>query len=69
MDTLYSLIDGMLILITSGAGVKIASHLLAMLFNIEEKETYVKKIKNCIIAIIISSSIFSIKAIIEYYFK
>ncbi len=69
MDTLYSLIDAMLIIITSGAGVKIASHLLGMLFNIEEKETYVKKIKNCIIAIIISSSIFSIKAIIEYYFK
>ena len=68
MDTLNSLIDIMLGLITAGVGVKIASHLLALILNIDEKETYVKKIKNCLIAFIVSSSIFAVKEIIEYYF-
>lgn len=69
MDTLNSLIDVMLGLITAGVVVKIASHLFAILFNTEEKETYIKKIKNCLIAIIVSSSIFVVKEIMEHYFK
>ena len=69
MDTLNGLIDLMLGLITAGVVVKIASHLLALILNIDEKETYIKKIKNCLIAIIVSSSIFVVKEIMEHYFK
>ena len=69
MNTLNSLINVMLGLITAGTGVKIASHLFALLFNIEEKETSIKKIKNCLIAFVLSTSIFTVKLIIEHYFK
>lgn len=69
MDTLNSLINVMLGLISAGVSVKIAIHSFVLMFNVEEKETYIKKIKNCIIAFIVSTSIFSIKLIIEHYFK
>ncbi|MDE6182223.1 MAG: hypothetical protein K2F59_03360 [Eubacteriales bacterium] len=69
MNTLNSLINVMLGLITTGISFRIASHLFALIFNVEEKETYIKKIKNCLIAFVVSTSIFSIKLIIEHYFK
>ncbi|WP_317367377.1 hypothetical protein [uncultured Tyzzerella sp.] len=69
MDTLNQLINMMLTLIAIGAVTKLASHILGLMYNIEEKETYIKKIKNCIIAFVISGSVFTIKEIIEHYFK
>ncbi len=69
MDTLNSLINVMLALITAGVSFKFASHLFALLFNIEEKEMYIKKIKNCLVAFIVAISVFTIKKIIEFYFK
>ena len=69
MDTINSLINVMIGLITVGIVFKLANHLLAMMFNLEEKESYIKKIKNCLIASVRAISIFTIKAIIEYYFR
>ncbi len=68
METLNSLINVMLGLISAGVVVKIISHLLGLILNIDEKETYIKKIKNCLIAFVLSSSVFVVKEIIEYYF-
>lgn len=68
METLNSLINVMLGLISAGVVVKIISHLLGLILNIDEKETYIKKIKNCLIAFVLSSSVFAVKEIIEYYF-
>ena len=68
METLNSLINVMLGLISAGVVVKIISHLLGSILNIDEKETYIKKIKNCFIAFVLSSSVFVVKEIIEYYF-
>lgn len=69
MDTLNQLINMMLILISSGAVLRLISHILGLIYNIEEKQTYIKKIKNCIIAFITSGSVFTIKEILEYYFR
>lgn len=69
MDTINSLINVMIGLITVGTSFKLASHLLAMQFNLEEKESYIKKIKNCLIALVVSISVFTIKAIVEHYFR
>lgn len=69
MDTINSLINVMIGLISVGIVCKLANHLLAMMFNLEEKEIYIKKIKNCLIAFVCAISIFTIKAIIEYYFR
>lgn len=69
MDTLNSLINLMLILINVGISFKVASLFLQMKFNLDEKDTYIKKIKNCIVAFIVGTSVFTIKAIIEHYFR
>lgn len=69
METLNGLINVMLILINVGIAFIIAKNILSMMFNIEEKESYIKKIKNSIIAFVVAISIFTIKAIIENYFK
>lgn len=69
METLNGLINVMLILINVGIAFIIAKNILSMMFNIEEKESYIKKIKNSIIAFVVAISIFAIKAIIENYFK
>lgn len=68
METLNSLINVMLGLISAGVVVKIIRHLLGLILNIDEKETYIKKVKNCLIAFVLSSSVFVVKEIIEYYF-
>lgn len=41
METLNSLINVMLGLISAGVVVKIISHLLGLILNIDEKETYI----------------------------
>ena len=69
METLDKLITVMLVILPIGFTARIASHLFALIFNVEEKENYVKKIKNCLIALVVSLSIFSIKEIVEFYFK
>ena len=57
METLNSLINVMLGLISAGIVVKIISHLLGLILNIDEKETYIKKVKNCLIAYKIQNNI------------
>lgn len=69
MYTLNKLVYMMILIINILFSARICSHFLAMKFNIEEKQIYLKKIKNCIIAVIVSNSIFIIKNIAEYYFK
>ncbi len=69
METLDSLINVMLGLISVGVAVRMASHLLGLMLNVEEKEIYIKKVKNCLIAFVVSSSIFVVKEIMEYYFR
>lgn len=68
MDTINQLTNMMISLIGVLSSVRIISHLLAMKMNLEEKETYKKKIKNCIIAVIVASSVFTIKTIVIHYF-
>lgn len=58
----------MLGLITVGITTKIIMLLINMIINIDEKETYIKRVKNCLIAFIVAICIFGIKELIEYYF-
>lgn len=69
MDTINNLIGLMLVLITVGVTFKLANLFLSMMFNPEDKESYIKKLKNCLIAFIFSISIFTIQAIVEHYFR
>jgi len=39
------------------------------MFNPDEKETYIKKLATTVKAFILSLSAFTIKTVIEYYFK
>lgn len=69
MDTINQLTSMIIGIIALLSTVKIIIHCVAMILNIEEKEIYKKKIKNCIIGVIVSSSVFTIKMIVESYFS
>lgn len=68
MDTINKLSNWMLILIDVLALVRVGIYFLYMMFNLDEKNIYIKKIKNCLIAVIIAFSVLVIKNIVEYYF-
>ena len=69
IDTLNSLIEVLLVLIGTSAIFNIAKQSLYMLGNTEEKALYIKKIKNSLIAVVVSMSIFVIVEITKHYFS
>ena len=68
METLNSIISWILGIITAGGITAILITLLSILNDPENRETYIKKIKNIIIFLVIAFAIFQIKEIIFNYF-
>ncbi len=55
-------------MIVIGGVLSIVVNLISMQISSEEKDKYIKNIKNIVFAVIISKLIFSVDAIIKYYF-
>lgn len=68
MNTLDSIINWILGILTAGVIVICLISLLQMMNDAENRETYIKKIKNAIIFLIFAFAIFQIKNIIFHYF-
>lgn len=68
MDTLNQIINWILGFLTAGTITSILISLLSAMQDSENRETYIKKIKNAIVFLIVAFAIFSIKNLVFYYF-
>ncbi len=68
MNTLDSVINWFLGFLTAGTITIILVTLLSMIKDPENRETYIKKIKNAVVFLVIALAIFQIKGIVFYYF-
>lgn len=69
MDSLDDITKIFIKIIIAGFVVMIIKYCIQIIINSEEKEVYIKKIKNLIVAALIAISIDSINTVITYYFK
>lgn len=69
MSKIDLLTNAIILLITILSGVRGIYLGIHMSMNPDEKDTYLKKLKNTIIALILSISTFAIKEIAQYYFR
>lgn len=68
MNTLNSIINWLLGIIATGGITAILITLLQMTNDAENRETYIKKIKNIIIFLVVTLAIFQIKDLVINYF-
>ncbi|WP_455089889.1 hypothetical protein [Peptoanaerobacter stomatis] len=69
MGKIDDISNAIIILIGSLVVVRGLYLFIKMMFNPDEKETYIKKLATTVKAFILSLSAFTIKTVIEYYFK
>ncbi|MBR3255891.1 MAG: hypothetical protein IKF97_06775 [Clostridia bacterium] len=68
METLNQIISWVLGILTAGTIVIILISLLQAQLDAENRETYIKKIKNAIIFLVIALAVFQIKNLVFSYF-
>lgn len=68
MSIINSITDAIIALITVGAGFRCMYIVFQMIYDPDNKDTYVKQLRNTIIAFVLGISTLSIKTLIESYY-
>lgn len=68
MSKIDDITNVFILLISLGTSLRIVYLSFMIMLNPDEKDSYINKIKNTAIALILSISVFSIKEIAKYYF-